>query len=321
MFRILTLALALILPSALAAEEPSFERLDPGFDELVAADAVVELLAGGFRWVEGPVWSAAAGELLFSDIPNNVIMAWNPQTGIREFLKPAGFTGIGPYGREPGSNGLAFDAKGALLLAEHGDRRIARLPQRSGKLTVADRWEGKRFNSPNDLVVDSSGAIYFTDPVYGLPEGAKDPGREMDFAGVFRIAPDGAVSLLSKELDAPNGIALAPDGKTLYVGNSSGRRPVILAFPLMPDGGVGEPRVFFDATGLSGRGGLDGLKVDALGNVWSTGPGGLLIISPAAKLLGRVLTGRATANVAFGGVDGKSVFLTAGDRLLRFTRR
>jgi gluconolactonase len=306
---------------AMAAAEPSFERLDPGFDELVAPEAAVEVLATGFSWAEGPVWSQVAGELLFSDIPNNVIMAWSPRTGLREFLQPAGFTGIGDYGREPGSNGLTFDAKGALLLAEHGDRRIARLPQRSGKLTVADRWEGKRFNSPNDLVVHSGGAIYFTDPVYGLPEGAKDPGREMDFSGVFRIDPNGVVALVTKEMDAPNGIALAPDEKTLYVGNSSGKRPVILAFPLKPDGSAGEPRVFFDATGLSGQGGPDGLKVDALGNIWSTGPGGLLVISPAGKLLGRVLTGRATANIAFGGSDGKSVFITASDRLLRFARR
>lgn len=319
MLKNLTLALALSLP--LAAADPSFERLDPAFDSLIATHATVEVLATGFRWVEGPVWSHAGGELLFSDIPNNVIMAWNPQTGIREFLKPAGYTGIGDYGREPGSNGLAFDAKGALLLAEHGDRRIARLPQRSGKLTVADHWDGKRFNSPNDLVVHSSGAIYFTDPVYGLPEGAKDPGREIDFSGVFRVAQGGEVSLLTRELDAPNGIALAPDEKTLYVGNSSGKRPVILAFPLKPDGSVGESRVFFDATGLGGKGGLDGLKVDALGNLWSTGPGGLLVISPAGKLLGRVLTGRATANIAFGGGDGKSVFLTASDRLLRFERQ
>jgi len=318
MLKNLTIALTLSLP---LAAEPSIERLDAGFDELVAGDVAVEVLATGFRWVEGPVWNQAAGELLFSDIPNNVIMAWNPQSGIREILKPAGYTGIGTYGREAGSNGLTFDAKGALLLAEHGDRRIARLPERSGKLTVADRWEGKRFNSPNDLVVHSSGAIYFTDPVYGLPEGAKDPAREMDFSGVFRVAPDGVVSLISKEMDAPNGIALAPDEKTLYVGNSSGKRPVILAFPLKPDGSAGEARVFFDATGLSGKGSPDGLKVDAMGNVWSTGPGGLLIISPTGKLLGRVLTGRATANIAFGGSDGKSVFLTASDRLLRFQRR
>lgn len=310
-----------LLPRLVVAEEPSFESLDGKFAELVDTAKPIETLATGFRWVEGPVWNQAAGELLFSDIPNNVIQAWNPQSGLREYLKPAGYTGIGDYGREAGSNGLAFDAQGALLLAEHGDRRIARLPARSGKLTVADRWQGKRFNSPNDLVVHSSGAIYFTDPTYGLPQGAKDPAREIDFCGVYRIAPDGQVSLVSREVSAPNGIGLSPDEKTLYIGNSQGNRPVIFAFPLNPDGSAGAPSVFFDATGLSGKGGFDGLKVDSQGNLWATGPGGLLVISPQGKLLGRVLTGRSTANVAFGGADGKWVFLTASDRLLRFTRK
>jgi gluconolactonase len=258
---------------------------------------------------------------LFSDVPNNVVHAWHPQTGLRVYLKPSGFTGIDTYGREPGSNGLTIDTSGALILAEHGDRRVARLPARSGKLTVADRWEGKRFNSPNDVVVHSTGAIYFTDPFYGLPQGEKDPAREIDFAGVFRVAPDGTVTLATRELERPNGLAFSPDEKILYVANSHGPRPVILAFPLNPDGSLGPSRVFFDAKPLTEKGSLDGLKVDSMGILWATGPGGLLVITPEGKLLGRVLTGRPTANVAFGGTDGKSVFLTASDRILRFPRR
>lgn len=307
--------------TSLSAQEPSIERLDPALDALIAADAVIENLGGGYRWVEGPVWDAAGGQLLFSDIPNNVIHAWHPDQGFRVFMKPAGFTGLAGYGREPGSNGLAFDAEKRLLLCEHGDRRVAVLTPGGGKMTVADRFEGKRLNSPNDLAVHSSGAIFFTDPIYGLPQGEKDPLRELDFCGVFRIDPDGKVSLLSKELERPNGIGLSPDEKTLYVANSHGPRPVILAFPLDGKGHVGESAVFFDTKGLEGRGSPDGLKVDAAGNVWATGPGGLLVISPQGKLLGRVFTHRATANVAFGGADGKSVFLTASDRILKFPRK
>ncbi|WP_200269318.1 SMP-30/gluconolactonase/LRE family protein [Luteolibacter pohnpeiensis] len=306
---------------AAAQEDPTIERIDPALDQLVPKDAAIEVLATGFKWAEGPVWDEKSGELLFSDIPNNVIHAWNPETGLRDFMKPSGYTGIADYGREPGSNGLTFDAAGRLLCAEHGDRRISALTPNGGKITLADRFEGKRLNSPNDLVVHPSGAIYFTDPVYGLPGQADDPHRELDFCGVFRIDPDdGAVSLISKEFNRPNGIALSSDGKTLFVGSSDGSDPRIYAYPIREEGGVGERRVFFDMSKIEKGGGADGFKVDADGNVWTTGSGGLLIISAEGKLLGRVWAHRPTANIAFGGADGKSVFITAGDRLLRFPR-
>jgi gluconolactonase len=310
-----------ILVGSSVAQEAGIERLDPGLDSLLDAQATVEMVASGFRWSEGPVWDRDGKQLLFSDIPNNVIHAWSREAGLRVFMKPSGYTGVANYGREPGSNGLAFGKGGELLICEHGDRRISRLTKNGGKMTVADRFEGKRFNSPNDLVVHSDGTIFFTDPIYGLPGWEHDEMRELDFCGVFRVATDGRVTLVSRQIERPNGIALSPDEKTLYVANSHGPRPYIFSMELREDGKAGVPEVFFDTTGLSGPGGADGMKVDAQGNLWATGPGGLLVISPRGKLLGRVLTGRPTANIGFGGENGKSVFLTADDRILRFERR
>lgn len=313
--------LSLALISTAFSQEPSIERLDPALDGLIAPDAKIEVIAQGFRWTEGPAWNAATGELLFSDIPNNVINAWSDEKGLRVFMKPAGYTGISDYGREAGSNGLTFDKKGRLVLAEHGDRRIAVLTEGGGKMTVADRFDGKRLNSPNDVVVHSSGAIYFTDPIYGLPKGEKDPSREIDFCGVYRIDPDGKVAVISKDVERPNGIALSHDEKTLFVANSHKGKFNVYSFPLSEDGTAGAMKLFFDANKLEGKGSTDGLKTDAAGNVWSTGPGGLLVISKEGRLLGRVLTHQPTANVAFGGKDGKTVFLTANDRIMRFPRK
>lgn len=315
-------ALFLALSSFAHSQEPSIERKDPALDALIAPGTKIETLATGFRWSEGPVWDQKNGELLFSDIPNNVINAWDPEKGLRVYLKPAGFTGLAEYGKEPGSNGLTFDQKGRLILAEHGDRRVAVLTTGGGKMTIADRFDGKRLNSPNDVVVHSSGAIYFTDPIYGLPKGEKDPSRELDFCGVFRVDPTGKVTLITRDLDRPNGLAFSPDEKTLYVANSHGPAPHVYAFTIGEDGGATGPgKMFFDTKGIDGKGAPDGLKIDAAGNLWCTGPGGLLIISAEGKLLGRVLTGQPTANVAFGGTDGKTVYLTANDRLMRFQRR
>lgn len=313
--------LSFALISSAFAQDPSIEKLDPALDALIAPETKIEVIAQGFRWTEGPAWNAATGEFLFSDIPNNVINAWHPEKGLRVFMKPSGYTGISDYGKEAGSNGLTFDKKGRLVLAEHGDRRIAVLTEGGGKMTVADRFEGKRLNSPNDVVVHSSGAIYFTDPIYGLPKGENDPTREIDFCGVYRIDPNGTVSVISKEIERPNGIALSHDEKTLFVANSHKGKFNIYSFPLTADGSAGAMKTFFDANKLEGKGSTDGLKTDADGNVWSTGPGGLLVISKDGKLLGRVLTYQPTSNVAFGGADGKTVYLTANDRIMRFARR
>jgi gluconolactonase len=299
------------------------ERLDPALDALIPAAAQLEVIGEGLEWSEGPVWIKQGGFLLFSDVLANTIYRWDAAGGCRPYLTPSGYTSDVPRGGETGSNGLALDKDGRLLLCQHGDRRVARLAtawdERPPRFeTLADKFDGKRFNSPNDLVVHSSGAIYFTDPPYGLERNISDPARQLDFQGVYRIAPDGAVTLLTREMERPNGIALSPDEKTLYVANSHGPRPVIMAFPLREDGTTGDGRVFLDARNLPGRrqGAFDGMKIDRQGNLFATGPGGVLVLSPQGKHLGTLFTTQRTANCAFG-EDGATLFITADDFLLR----
>ena len=302
----------------------SIERLDPKFDALVPKDATIEVLASGFEWAEGPVWvrddkgGLPAGSLLFSDIPNNRVHRWKNGEGLSIFLQPAGFTGPSAYGNERGSNGLTLDRQSRLISCEHGDRRVSRLEPQGGKRTLADSWQGKRFNSPNDAAVHSSGAIYFTDPPYGLPQGADDPRREIDFCGVYRIGVDGGVTLLCKTMTRPNGIAFSPDEKRLYVAQSDPDAPLWKVFNVQADGTLDEGRTFFDATTLqkSRKGLPDGLKVDVAGNVFATGPGGVLVFSPDGKHLGTFLTGQKTANCGFG-EDGQTLFMTADSLLCR----
>ncbi|MHB8969485.1 MAG: SMP-30/gluconolactonase/LRE family protein [Pirellulaceae bacterium] len=304
-------------------EEPrtigSIERLDASFDQLVPPDARLEVLADGFEWSEGPVWLASAKTLLFSDIPRNQIVAWNAEQGIRVFRESAGYTGKEKFsGAEPGTNGLTLDAQGRLVMCCHGDRLIRRLESDGTVTTLADRYQGKRFHSPNDLVYRATGDLYFTDPPYGLPGGLEGPHAELAWCGVYRLAPDGAVTLLTKSMTRPNGVGFSPDGKTLYVAQSDPKAALWMAFPVRDDGTLEEGRVFYDATRWVGeRPGLpDGLAVDTMGNVWATGPGGVLVFSPAGKLLGRLNTGQATANCTFG-EDGKTLFITADMYLCR----
>jgi gluconolactonase len=296
------------------------ERLDRAFDQLVDQDAAIEVLvANRFEWAEGPVWDSANKRVLFSDIPRNMIWEWSQTSGLKEFLKPSGYTGAATFaGREPGSNGLAFNEAGELVMCQHGDRRVAKWVD--GKfVTLADRYAGKRLNSPNDLAIRSNGDVYFTDPPYGLPRHIEDPGRELDFQGVYRLSAKGELTLLSKELQRPNGLAFSPDEKTLYVANSEPERAVLMAFPVRPDGSLGHGKVFFDVTAAVGkqRPGLpDGLKVSTDGTVWATGPGGVLVYSSQGKHLGTLATGVATANLAFGD-DGSTLYLTADESLVR----
>ncbi|MEW5976011.1 MAG: SMP-30/gluconolactonase/LRE family protein [Acidobacteriota bacterium] len=294
-------------------------RLDRRFDELVPANATVERIAGGFAWVEGPVWHRGGNYLLFSDIPNNAIFKWELCTGAQLFLQPSGYTGALPFsGREPGSNGLTFDRQGRLVLCEHGDRRIARLERDGQKVTLADRFDGKRLNSPNDLVYHSSGDLYFTDPPFGLPKAFDDPGRELPFCGVFRLSADGRLTLLTTDLKAPNGIAFSPDQTTLYVTDVDPRRPAWLAYDVRPDGTLGKGRVFFDATPFTRlwKGAPDGLKVDQAGNLFAAGPGGLYIFGPDGKHLGTFETGVPTANCAWG-EDGSTLYIAASTAIYR----
>jgi gluconolactonase len=297
----------------------TIERKDPRFDKLIPPAAVVEKLAEGMEWVEGPVWDRKGGYLLFSDIPRNLVLKWQDGAGLSDFLKPSGYTGSEPFlGREPGSNGLAFDPQGRLVLCQHGDRRIARLEEGGRFATVVDRYQGKRLNSPNDLVFHSSGDLYFTDPPYGLEKTFADPKRELDFCGVYRLKPSGELTLLSKEVKAPNGIALSPDEKTLYVASSDPEKAVWYAFDVKPDGTVGPSRIFFDATDWTktGPGLPDGMKIDRAGNLFATGPGGVHVFTADGTHLGTLRTGVPTANVNWGG-DGSVLYVTANKWLCR----
>ncbi len=297
----------------------SIERLDPAFDALVAADAAVEHLAAGFKWSEGPVWDPAQGALFFSDVPENRVYRWKDGAGITVAIEPSGFTGTQYNGRERGSNGLTLDPSGRLTLCQHGDRRVARLAaDGKGFETVVDKFEGKRFSSPNDLCFDKAGNLFFTDPPYGLPS---DTRQETAFNGVYRLGTNGKLTVVASELSRPNGVALSPDEKTLYVGSTDDKEPFIKAYTLNADGTVAASRIFFDGTELmkrtGRRGGFDGLRIDAQGNIWTSGPGGILVISPAGKHLGSILTSRPTANCAFGDADHQTLYITSNESLLR----
>ncbi len=297
----------------------SIERVDPGLDALLAKDAKIEILAKGLDWSEGPVWSTRDNCLYFSDVPQNVVYRWKEGQGVAPYLKPSGYTGTTPRGGEPGSNGLTIDNDGRLVLCQHGDRRVARLEKDGTFATLVDRFEGKRFNSPNDLCFDAKGNLFFTDPPYGLVGNLKDPTKELPHQGVYRRSADGKVTLVTKEIKFPNGVALSPDERTLYVAESNGQKPVIWAHDLAADGTASNARVFFDAAPLAAKkrkGAPDGLKVDEKGNLWATGPGGVMIVSPEGKHLGSILTGEATANCAWGD-DGSTLYVTADMYLVR----
>jgi gluconolactonase len=295
--------------------------LDPRFNRIAPADVKVEKLAGGYKWAEGPVWNRKESFLLFSDIPNNSIIKWRAGEGASVFMNPSGYTGKEPFeGREPGTNGLTYDSSGRLVACEHGDRRVSRLEaDGKTKTTLADRFEGKRLNSPNDLVYKSNGDLYFTDPIYGLPKGADDPRRELDFCGVYRLSKDGKLTLLTKEITRPNGIAFSPDEKKLYVASSDREKAIWMVYDVKSDGTITNGRIFFDSTSWvkEGRKGLpDGMKVDKDGNLFATGPGGVHVFTPDAKHLGTFDTGVPTANCGWGD-DGSTLYITANTDLLR----
>ena len=304
----------------------SIERLDLSFDQLISQDAKIEILAEGYEWSEGPVWISKGDFLLFSDVPANKIYKWKEGEGASVYLEPSGYTPSKSRSGESGSNGLTLDNKGSLIICQHGDRRVARMtastdfPQPVFE-TLAGRYKGKRFNSPNDLAYNQKGELYFTDPPYGLLQKEKDPKREIDFQGVYLIRKNGKVVLVGKDLERPNGITLSPDEKTLYVANSHGPRPIWMSYELNENGMARKGKVFFDSTQYRKeyprrQGGNDGMKVDVEGNVWATGPGGVLVFSPEGIHLGTILTGQRTANCAFGD-DGSTLYITADMYLMR----
>ena len=279
---------------------------DPRLEELVPAEASLERIAGGFEFTEGPVWTRDAA-LLFSSPNTNTIYRWTPETGVSVFRPKSGYTGvdIGRY-QQPGSNGLTFSPDGLLTICQHGNRRVIRVNAHGDSTVLADAYEGRRLNSPNDLVYRSDGTLYFTDPPFGLPGVFDDPAKELAFSGVFRVQ-DGEVSLLTDELEGPNGIALSPDERWLYVGNWDFDRTVVMRYD--PDSGAGE--VFFDMTGSPGDDAIDGITVDRNGNVYVCGPGGIWILSPAGEHLGTLRLPEAPHNLAWGDADGRSLYVTA----------
>lgn len=325
------LFLVFVLQSCHEKEYPttgSVDRLSPELDRIIAPGSLPEILAEGFEWSEGPLWLPEQEKVIFSDIPNNSIFEWSESGGLKLYLKPSGYTDTIPRGGETGSNGLLLDAEGRLVLCQHGDRRMARMlapldaPEARYE-TIAGSWKDKRFNSPNDAAFRSTGDLYITDPAYGMELGYRDPRRDMDFTGVFRITPDGEVSLLTDQLSAPNGIGFSPDEKSLYVANSGGGSGSIwMEYEVDPDGATAEGKLFYDAgpAADSLRGGPDGLVVRNDGIIFATGPGGVWILTPNGEHLGIIRTGQATSNCT---LDAKNryLYMTADMYLMRIRLR
>ena len=306
------------------------DRLDPSIGDIIPADAKLERIATGFTWTEGPVWTGDS--LYFADIPANTIHKWTPDAGVTTFLQPSGYKEPAPYGGpEPGSNGMTLDPQGRLTVAGHGQRNIYRLESLApdAQVTIlADSHEGKRLNSPNDLVYKSDGSLYFTDPPYGLPtQKDDDPHKQLKVNGVYRIphaldqkpgtAPArGDLQLLASELTRPNGIAFSPDEKYLYVSNSEPKK-LWIRYRVRPNGTLADGKVLYDATTDPRPGAPDGLKIDEKGNIYSAGPGGVWIFSPDGKLLGTILVPEKTSNVAWAGPDHKTLYITASTSVYR----
>ena len=290
----------------------SIERLDSALDQLIDVDAAIQEISDGHKWTEGPAWDKKNNALLFSDIPNNRICKWDAVSGkVSDFMKPSGYDGPkNKFTKEPGTNGLWFLPDGRLMACDHGNRRIYRLEEDGSKTTLVERFETKRFNSPNDLVRASDGTIFFTDPPYGLID---ESVREMEWHGVYRLSPDGSVALLTKEFTRPNGIGLSPDDKTLYVAQSDKEKPIYQSFQVNEDRSLSNGKILLDVKPLTNDPGLpDGMTIDRSGNLWATGPGGVLIITPAGKLLGRIMMGKPAANCTFG-EDGSTLFITSSN--------
>jgi gluconolactonase len=286
------------------------DRADPGLDAVVPADARLERVAGGFEFTEGPVWSPD-GALLFSSPNTNVIYRWEPTGAVTVFRPKSGYGGtdIGRY-HQPGSNGLTFDPEGRLTICQHGNRRVIRVEPHGNVTVLADAHEGRRLNSPNDLVYRSDGTLYFTDPPFGLPEAFDDPAKELPFSGVFRVR-DSEVTLVADDLAGPNGLAFSPDERYLYVGNWDLERKVLMRFAVDADGALSAGEVFYDMTDAPGEDALDGVKVDRAGHVYACGPGGVWVLSPDGEHLGTLRLPEDPHNLAWGDDDARTLYITA----------
>ncbi len=292
----------------------SFLRMDPLFDELVPADARIEKLADGFVFIEGPVWIWDESMLLFTDVRDNIIYQWTEIDGVSAFLAPV-FVGDETGLRSVSPNGLTLDSNGQLIIAEHGNRLISRLESDGSRTTLVDNYQGRRLNSPNDVVYGLDGWLYFTDPPYGLEGLEESPLRELDFNGIYRLAPDGDLELLFADQTRPNGIALSPDERTLYVANSDANDKVWYAYDVGEDG-LSTPRVFYDVNDQTAEGAADGMAVDLAGHIFATGPGGVWVFAPDGTHLGSIQPDEVPANVGWGD-DGRTLYMTARTGLYR----
>ena len=307
------------------------QQLDPSLARIVPAHAALERVAGGFdKWTEGPVWTHQ-DSLLFAEIPANNIVLWAPGQGAHVFMHPSGYNGAGAFkGPEPGSNGMTLDPDGRVSVAGHARRTVWRLESLDPKgqiTTLADSYQGKKLNSPNDLVYKSDGSLYFTDPPYGLAtQSDDDPDKELKVNGVYRVPgarqhkagtpPDrDKLQLIIKDLGRPNGIAFSPDEKFLYIAESG--KNIWLRYNVRADGSVDNGALFLDTSGAQGVGGPDGIRVDKQGNLYGSGPGGVWIISSEGKHLGTIRVPERVSNVAWGDADGKTLYITASTSVYR----
>ncbi|WP_026462190.1 SMP-30/gluconolactonase/LRE family protein [Adhaeribacter aquaticus] len=289
---------------------------------LIKKDAKIEVIAEGFQFTEGPVWVEKEKMLVFSDVPANTVYKWTAAKGKEVYLRPSGYTGKTTRGGFMGSNGLILSPDGKLLLCQHGDRRVAQMDAplnapRANYVTVAGTYKGKKLNSPNDLVFNTAGDLYFTDPAYGFEGGLKDPKKEIPFQGVYKMNKAGLVTLLTDSIEQPNGIGFFPGGKKLLVANSAEKKNGWYIYDITSNGSLTNGKVFYNVRNEKEAGGCDGFKIDKAGNVFATGPGGLWIFNKSGKLLGKIkLNGIVAANCAFT-PDGKTIFITASNYLLR----
>jgi gluconolactonase len=312
-----------VAPIALVPSEVNVEviRKDPALDAIVGPNPKIFKLAEGFKFTEGPIWVPNGRYLLFSDPNSNVIYKYVPNGDgagrLEVFRSPSGYSGtdIAEYG-QPGSNGLTLDPQGRLTINQHGYRRVIRLEKDGTETILADKFNARRLNSPNDLVYRSDGTLYFTDPPFGLPKFFDDPRKELSFSGVYSIY-NGKLQLISKDLTGPNGIAFSPDEKCLYVGDWDEKRKIVMRYDAKPDGTLANGRVFFDMTGAAGEDAIDGIKLDQAGNLYVSGPGGLWIISPEGRHLGTIIAPKHPHNFAWGDDDGRTLYLCARSGLYR----
>lgn len=303
----------------------SIERMDPALDAIIPVDAKIEILAEGFTWSEGPLWVPELNSLLFSDVPQNKVWKWSEADSLQLYLEPSGMSDPNGISREPGANGLVLDSQGRLVLCQHGNRQIARMDApltapAPKYITLVDKWEGKRFSSPNDLAFDGEGNLYFTDPPYGLMKMMEDTAKEIPFQGIYRLNTDGSLDLLTDTISRPNGIGLSPDGKVLYVGNSDPEKIWIIAYDIAEDGTLQNNRIFFNGNSFRGKpneGGVpDGFVVSKKGHLFSSGPGGVWVFTAEGKPLGKIRTGQATSNCTLD-PEEKNLYITAHKYLMR----